>query len=216
MLGPGQLSSLASKRLRYFRYSPPPGGFGGDYDLLSGEARFVDDADLQRILGAIGYAGTPPLTQSTTNLGFFTAGGVRISISVTRQPSSPYVGTARNIQLTVAVYVTEAHIADACRLEAWLDAQQNRDGSSAPMTWSPDDDQRGSMSSEAFPRSWTATTAERERALRAGAASARAAYRRPSPRPRASADRSAGFAGTRRAGNRGRSSRPPTARRRRG
>jgi len=36
----------ALAQLRYFRYWPVMGGFGGDWDSLDAEARFSDDAEL--------------------------------------------------------------------------------------------------------------------------------------------------------------------------
>lgn len=113
-------SAASLERLRYFRYFPPLGGFGGDGDTLSADARFADDAELGRILGALGYAGEPPLEERDTLLGFFTVGGVEVQLSVTRRSLSPE--SENRVHIGVALYVTQEDVANARRLEEWLDA----------------------------------------------------------------------------------------------
>ncbi len=90
--------------------------------MLAATAVFADDADLNRMLTAFGYAGTPPLGPHTTDLGMFDVEGVSVSLEVTRVVSPGRPGEARTLRLTAGVYVTAELIAHAARLEAWLDA----------------------------------------------------------------------------------------------
>jgi hypothetical protein len=119
----GHLAARAKKQLRYFRYFPPQGGFGGDWDNLTAVAPYADDAELHWLLETLGYKGTPPLEEGATNLGFLDLGGFSVMVRVLRNPAYPGA-TERQIQFDAAVYVTEQHIADTQRLENWLDAHR--------------------------------------------------------------------------------------------
>jgi hypothetical protein len=89
------------------------GGFGGDSDMLFGVARYKDDGDLDRILSAFGYSGSPPLEETSTYLGIFVIAGVSVTVSMAKK--------AREIQLSVGLYITEKDISDTCAFEVWLD-----------------------------------------------------------------------------------------------
>jgi hypothetical protein len=121
MNSPRFLGALAAGRLRYFRYSPPAGGFGGDWDVLAATSQVMDLATLARVLSLMGHEGPPPSTKSTTVLGFLEPGGIKTSVAVTRVPAAP---DAWQVELTAGVYVTPERIEDARRLETWLDLQQ--------------------------------------------------------------------------------------------
>ena len=120
MASPGRPSSASLKRLRYFNYVPPLGGFGGDWDLLAATARFADDAELGRILAAFGYTGTPALDERTTSLGFLTIDGISLQVGVNKKSWFP--AEENTISLTLAIYVTSEDVEQARKLEAWLDA----------------------------------------------------------------------------------------------
>jgi len=93
------------------------GGFGGDWDTLEPTARYADDAQLERQLAALGYAGDPPLGAHHTLQGFFVVHGVRVPPSVDRKAD------ANTLTVTAAVYVTDEDVYRAAHLERWFDAR---------------------------------------------------------------------------------------------
>ncbi len=117
MLHPAQLAALARARLRYFRYWPPMGGFGGDWDTLTGTARFDDDAALARIMAALGR----PAGERTTDIGMIDLAGMRVHVSVNGDDAR-VAADRRTITFTAAMYVTAEHIVQARAVEDWLDA----------------------------------------------------------------------------------------------
>lgn len=108
--------------LRYFQYSPPAGGFGGDFDLLYAQASFIDDADLERILAALGYRGVLPLAEARMDIGVLTLCDAKVLISVGGQARYPGAERLNRIGFTAGVYVTELQLKEAQRIEDWLDA----------------------------------------------------------------------------------------------
>jgi hypothetical protein len=113
-------SSASLARLRYFRYVPPLGGFGGDWDLLCATACFADAADLARILALFGYTGAPALAERHTSLGFFTVADVSLQLTVNQQAFFP--SEVNTIAILLAIYVTAEDVKKARKVEAWLDA----------------------------------------------------------------------------------------------
>jgi hypothetical protein len=115
------LASLAKKTLRYFKYAPPVGGFGGDFDELYAEALIADDVERERALEVLGCQGLestmdanmPPVNRSIAD--------VNVTISIVIRGNWPGAVPEQRIRLTVGVYVTESQISDAQQLEAWLD-----------------------------------------------------------------------------------------------
>jgi len=107
------------KGLRYFRYYPPLGGFGGDHDQLQATAPFADRDELERVLAALAYRGPLPLAADTTSLGPLTVDDFEVQVTVINR--SPLPTSARRVVLLLAVYVTPEDVKRARRFEAWLD-----------------------------------------------------------------------------------------------
>lgn len=117
-------SPASLRRLRYFRWTPPAGGFGGDWDTLTARARFADEAELGRILAAFGYSASPPLAPGHTDLGDLLLCDRRVRVTLER--ATPLAGGGGSVGLLAAVYATEHDVQDALQLEAWLDEHHLR------------------------------------------------------------------------------------------
>ncbi|MBI3856918.1 MAG: hypothetical protein HY293_14620 [Planctomycetes bacterium] len=100
----------SARKLRYFEYLPPRGGFGGDWDSLDAQAR---------ALAAFGYAGSPPIGTGSGDLGLMTPAGMKVGVGMNRKAVLP--GEGNTIQLTAGICVMDELIGQAGRLEAWLD-----------------------------------------------------------------------------------------------
>lgn len=113
-------SSSSLSRLKHFRYSPPLGGWGGDYDFLVATKHFADDAELKRLLSGFGAGPAVSLNEGYTDLGLLILGGHKAQICFTRKARRPE--DENILTITVAMYVTEKHVAQALEIEKWLDA----------------------------------------------------------------------------------------------
>ncbi len=113
----GRPSATALRQLRYFRYLPPAGGLGGEWDSLEAQARCGDDAELARVLALLGHRGAPPPAGEATYLGMLTAGATSIAVTVLGEGS----GGGRALTLLGAIYVTDDVVAQVAALERWLD-----------------------------------------------------------------------------------------------
>jgi hypothetical protein len=110
-------SATSLARLRAFRYLPALGGFGGDWDTLALELPFGGEAELGRLLAVLGHRGGVP---EAGDLGVLQVEGVEVRAAVSwLRPGAAQVGA---VTLTLAVYVTEADVARALRVEAALEA----------------------------------------------------------------------------------------------
>ena len=97
MTSPAELARLAARSLRYFVYTRPHGGFGGDWDTLDAEAQFADAGALTAALAAL----TPTLQ----------AHGVDVRVDA----------AGNTLWLLGALYVTKQRIAELAEVERWLD-----------------------------------------------------------------------------------------------
>jgi hypothetical protein len=122
MVSPGQLEALAKAQLRYFRYQGPQGGFGGDWDSLEANARVGDEAELRRVLAVLGCDDAQQRNEQDADLGTRMLGGQPVQVYVRRRAPFPPHDHAPEVRFLLAVYVLPEHLAQAARLEAWLDA----------------------------------------------------------------------------------------------
>ena len=120
----GNPSQAALKQLRYFRYNPVMGGFGGDWDTLEGSAPFATTGELSGILGELGYDGPPPIEEDRLTIGPLTVDGLPVHVTVVNRSTRP--DRSGRVELLMAVYVTDAQVHEAMRVEAWLDSHSIR------------------------------------------------------------------------------------------
>lgn len=118
MLSPSEALARARRSLRWFGYTRPVGGHGGDFDTLIAVARCADAAQVGALLGTLGLAAPPSPLPPVLSLGGVLLGGEQVQLTVCRA-----AGGGFEVQLLAAVYVGEEELARAARLEAWLEAR---------------------------------------------------------------------------------------------
>ncbi|MBL9038728.1 MAG: hypothetical protein JNG84_09460 [Archangium sp.] len=109
---PADLVTLARTQLRCFRYFPPHGGHGGDWDYLLAGAPYVTPEERDRILVTVG------LSPAASELAVAVVDDVHVSVIVRPERSA----SSGVVEFMIGLYVTKQNIADARRLESWFTA----------------------------------------------------------------------------------------------
>lgn len=112
MLTPSEARALAERTLRCFRYTPPAGGHGGDFDTLDAEARCADADAVVTVLRALGVEPPRQPFAGRVELGQVSVGGEPVTITLRRGREAAWT-----VELLAAVYVDEEAIARAGRIE---------------------------------------------------------------------------------------------------